>query len=145
MTSAPTTLAVAELDDDRAATYKFHTAETSAITLTPAIAHQALLGPPAALHIGTLGLVLEPVASVLEAAIQTIDSRTLVMVDPNCRPHVIIDRQVYIDRLIRILSRADIAKVSSDDLMWLFPDRRPSDAARALLDLGPSVVLWTDG
>jgi len=67
------------------------------------------------------------------------------MLDPNCRPRVIRDRAAYLDRLDRVETRADIVKVSVEDLAYLAPDRLPAAAAQAILDRGPSVVLVTDG
>ena len=85
-TDAPTTLAIAELDDDGAATYRFHTTDTSAAALSPDAVEAALARRPRAVHLGTLGLALEPVADVLAAAIPAVGVETLVMLDPNCRP-----------------------------------------------------------
>src|SRR3954452_11106925 len=68
-TDAPTTLAVAELDARGAATYRFHTADTSVPGLSSAAIERALVSAPAALHVGTLGLVLEPIASGLARAV----------------------------------------------------------------------------
>src|SRR3954447_14624202 len=64
-TDAPTTLAVAEVDRDGAATYRFHTAETSAPQLSAEAVAAPLATGPKAFHVGTLGLVLEPMASAL--------------------------------------------------------------------------------
>ena len=44
-----------------------------------------------------------------------------------------------------MLSAAHVAKVSADDLAWLHPGVEPVDAARAVLELGPAVVLLTRG
>jgi fructokinase len=144
-TDAPTTLAVAELDDDGAATYRFHTAETSAPGLTREAVGAALAAGPRAFHVGTLGLVLEPMASALAGGIAVVGEATLVMLDPNCRPAVIGDREAYLDRLRLVMRRTDVVKVSGDDLGYLAPGVAPSAAARALLEQGPSVVLLTDG
>lgn len=144
-TGAPTTLAVAELDERGAATYRFHTAETSAPELTLDAVLAALATRPDAFHLGTLGLVLEPMASALAAGIASADERTLVMLDPNCRPLVIRDRAAYLDRFHSVMARADVVKASADDLAYLAPEMAAAEAARVLLDLGPSVVLLTDG
>jgi len=85
------------------------------------------------------------VAEVLAAAIPAVGVETLVMLDPNCRPRVIRDRDAYLDRLDRVMTRADVVKVSVDDLAYLAPDRSPMAAAQAMLDRGVSVVLVTDG
>lgn len=144
-TDAPTTLAVAELDDRGAATYRFHLAETSAPGLEPDDVLVALRSHPSALHVGTLGLMVEPIGDALAAGIARLDPSTLLMVDPNCRPGVIGDGAAYRARLRAILARADVVKVSADDLAYLAPGVAAADAARGLLTEGPSVVLLTDG
>jgi fructokinase len=144
-TDAPTTLAIAELDDLSQATYRFHTAETASPELSLEGVVGALAGRPPAFHLGTLGLVLEPMAASLEAGLATAGEATLVMLDPNCRPLVIRDRVTYLARLDRVMALADVVKVSADDLAYLSPGEGPSVAARRLLDRGPSVVLVTDG
>jgi fructokinase len=141
----PTTLAVAELDGDGSAQYRFYLAETSAPGLALDDVLTAWRTAPDAVHLGTLGLVAEPIASALAAGLGGLDSSTLVMVDPNCRPRVIPDREAYVHRLRGVLARADVVKVSGDDLAFMAPDVAPGAAARAVLDLGPRVVLLTDG
>jgi fructokinase len=105
----------------------------------------ALATRPGAFHLGTLGLALEPIASTLAAEIESADDETLVMVDPNCRPSVIADRAAYVARLDGVFARADVVKLSGDDLAYLVPGVDPREAARTLLGRGPSVVLLTDG
>jgi fructokinase len=144
-TDAPTTLAIAELDDDGVASYRFHTSETSSADLSPDAIEAALSTRPRAVHLGTLGLVLEPAAERLASEIAAVGLGTLVMLAPNCRPRAIRDRVAYLDRLERLEARADIVTVSVDDLAYLSPDRSPAAAARAILDRGPAVVLVTDG
>lgn len=144
-TEAPTTLAIAELDDRGSATYRFHTAGTAAPGLTAEAVRRAMAQTPDALHVGTLGLVLEPMASVLVAGVEVAPEATLVMVDPNCRPLVIADREAYLDRLGRVLRRADVVKVSAEDAAFISPGVSLEEAARHLLAAGPSVVLATGG
>ncbi|MEA2608636.1 MAG: fructokinase [Chloroflexota bacterium] len=144
-TDVPTTLAVAELDADGAASYRFHLAETSAPTLGLDDVLAALRNTPRVVHVGTLGLVVEPIASALAAGIAQAGPETLVMVDPNCRPRVIRDRAAYLRRLRSVFARADIVKVSADDLAYLAPDVGPTDASRTLLSDGCAIVLLTDG
>lgn len=144
-TDAPTTLAIAELDDRGSATYRFHTAETAAPGLTAEAVRRALARRPDALHVGTLGLVLEPMASALVAGVEAAPEATLVMVDPNCRPLIIGDRDTYLDRLGRVLHRADVVKVSAEDAAYISPGVTLEEAACHLVEAGPSVVLTTDG
>ena len=144
-TEEPTTLALAELDETGSARYRFYERATSAPGLTPEAALAAL--PPAVgiLHVGTLGLTLEPMASALEAVVEELSGQALVMVDPNVRPSIMGDGEAYRRRLRRVLGRTDVVKVSEEDVAWLDPQRSTADAARMLLQGGPRVVLLTCG
>ncbi len=143
--SQPTTLAIAELDDRGAATYRFHTANTSAPGLSDTAVRVALATDPSAIYVASLGLVLLPMARSLVDGIGHASPATLVMVDPNCRPPVIPNRSAYRTRLAAVFARADVVKVSADDLGYLTPNLQAVDAARDLLDRGPAAVLLTDG
>lgn len=138
---APTTLAAAELDTAGVATYRFYIDGTSAPMLTSV--------PTASIDdvmfTGGLGLVLEPMAGAIEAAIAARAADTLVMVDVNCRPLVIADRGAYVARVDRLTSGADIVKVSDEDLEYLSPGVDPILAAEAMLGRGVSAVLLTRG
>jgi fructokinase len=144
-TDAPTTLAIAEVDDGGVATYRFHTTDTSSADLSRDAIEAALAARPRAVHVGTLGLVLDPGGEKLVTEVGSVGLGTLVMVDPNCRPRAIRDRAAYLDRLERIETRADVVKVSVDDLAYLAPGRPPAAAAQAIVDRGPAVVLVTAG
>jgi fructokinase len=144
-TDAPTTLALVELDEAGHAVYRFYAAGTSAPGLTLEAASGALPGRLEAFYVGTLGLVFEPIASTLEQLVGQVGEDTLVTLDPNIRPAAIDDPAAYRARLDRILRRTDVLKVSHDDLEWLSPGHPPADAARQLLQRGPTVALVTLG
>jgi fructokinase len=144
-TDDPTTLALAELDAEGAANYRFYVDGTSAPGLTVEDALAALPDGVEMLHAGTLGLVFEPTATAIEAVVERIGDSALVMVDVNCRPSAIPDPQGYRARLDRLLPRCHVVKASDADLSYLDPGRSDVDAARALLERGPAVVLLTRG
>jgi fructokinase len=144
-TDEPTTLALAEVDRDGVAQYRFYERGTSAPGLTPDAALDALPEDVGILHVGTLGLALEPMAGALEAVVEHLADRALVAVDPNCRPWVIDDPVAYRERLDRVLGHSHVVKVSEEDVDWLYPGRPAPAAARALLDDGPGVALLTRG
>ncbi|HEX8007897.1 MAG TPA: carbohydrate kinase [Trebonia sp.] len=143
---APTTLAVAEIDSAGGARYGFYLTGTAAADLEyPALA-AALPPGVTAVHVGTLGLVMEPIGSAAEQVIlRDVPPDALVMMDPNCRPGAIGDRAAYLARIGRILRRADVVKVSVEDLDYLSPGVPVPTAAAAMLDAGPALVLVTDG
>lgn len=146
----PTTLTVADVGEDGAARYGFYLSGTAAAdvdyqTLRDAV-HAASRSGLSAAHVGTLGLVMEPIASSVERLVTTaLPPEALLMIDPNCRPAAIADRDAYLGRLGRIMPRADIVKASAEDLAYLWPGVPAAQAATALLDQGAALVLVTDG
>ena len=144
-TSDPTTLAVAELDELGVASYRFYVDGTSAPGLTGADA-APVPGPDlVALHVGTLGLVLEPIGATIEWLVDAVPARTLVMLDPNSRPSATPDPSFFRARIGRLAHRADVIKVSDDDLAFLSPGDGADTAIEQLLAAGATVVLRTDG
>jgi len=129
-----TTLALAALDESGAATYRFYIEGTAA----PAVNVGDIELPEGldALVVGTLGLVLEPAADATATAVAAAAETTLVLVDPNCRPLVINDEDGYRARLEKVLRRADVVKVSGDDLDYLNPGMDHREAVRGLIGLG---------
>ena len=146
LASAPTTLAVVNVDPAGAPGYGFYLAGTSSADLEYPLLAAALPGDLTALYAGTLALVMEPVASSIERLIAVdLPPHALLMIDPNCRPQAITDRRAYLARLSRLLHRTDVVKVSVEDLAFLCPGLPVRAAALGLLEQGPAVVLVTDG
>jgi len=137
----PTTLAVAELDERGAASYRFYVDGTSAPSYTTKLEDRR----PTWLFTGGLGLVFEPMAATIETMLDDRPVGCAVMVDVNCRPRVVDDRDRYVSRLERVFAHADIVKVSDEDLAYLRPGVEPLEAARAVLSRGPRAVLLTAG
>jgi fructokinase len=144
-TDAPTLVATATLDPDGQARYGFEPPGSAAATLREA----TLPAETAALHVGTLGLLLEPTATTLAGLVADAPTDVVVMVDPNIRPDAIADPARYRARLAAVLARTDVVKVSVDDLAWIDPGIPPADAARRLLGHGsapgPEIVLLSAG
>ena len=142
----PTTLAVVELSP-AGPRYHFHLDATAAFALEaqPTTAALAQVAPLGAMYFGTLGLLVEPMASLGEAIVMSCDDETLVVIDPNCRPSAIRGHVEYRARVARLCSRADVVKVSTEDLAYLYPDVPVPEAARAVANLGARTVIVTDG
>jgi len=151
--AAPTTLALVDLDSAGVASYAFYLTGTAAADLDyPTLAASfhaipaAAATGAAAVHVGALGLVMEPIGSAVERLVLSdVPADALVMLDPNCRPGAIADLAAYLGRIARIAARADVVKASVDDLAYLYPDSGPAEAAELLLAAGPALVLVTDG
>jgi fructokinase len=142
-TDAPTTLALVDVDPAGVPGYHFYLAGTSAAAIGPGEA--VLPAGTTALHVGSLGLVMEPVGTSTEQLVAGLPDGITVMLDPNCRPGAIASRPAYLDRLMRILRRADVVKTSTEDLAYLFPGQEAGYAASELLGRGPACVVVTDG
>lgn len=142
----PTTLAVATLDEAGAASYSFYLDGTAAADVDYEALKKAIPAEAAAVHVGTLGLVMEPSGAAIERLVLTdVPADTLVLLDPNCRPGAIADAAGYRERMSAIARRADIVKASTEDLAYLYPDMPAEAAARALRRTGASLVIVTDG
>ncbi len=141
----PTALAIVSLDDTGVARYWFHLAGTAGFRLDRQSAEGALRKDVIALHVGTLGLVVEPMATVVEDLAGQLPAAVLLMLDPNWRASAIPDASAHLDRIRRLLVRTDILKTSTEDLAFLVPGRDVPAAARTLLGWGARCVLVTDG
>jgi fructokinase len=141
----PTTLAVAELDADGAAEYHFYLEATAAGALHPEDLDPDILTDSAAVVVGGLGLLMEPMSSTLRGLLAATPPAATVLLDPNCRPQALGPDMSFSDVVDPFLDRADVVKVSTDDLRLLAPDSDPLQTAGRLLHRHPTAVLITDG
>jgi fructokinase len=144
-TAAPTTLAIAQLDDAGSADYRFYLQGTAAAQLRPGHIPPDVLAGSDALALGGLGILIEPTASTLLGLIRQAPPQITVLLDPNCRRRAIKDAAGYQQMVAALMRRTDVAKVSVDDLKLLAPGAESRTAARGLLKLGPAAVLVTNG
>ncbi|HVS07629.1 MAG TPA: carbohydrate kinase [Candidatus Dormibacteraeota bacterium] len=141
----PSTLAIADVDPDGHAAYRFIIDGTSAPNLTRQMLPASLSSGVRALHVGTLGLVFEPIAPTIAGLVEREHENLLVMVDPNIRAAALNGTAGYRARLERIIAESTIVKASDADMAWLYPEVELVSAARALLAHGPSLVVVTLG
>ena len=141
----PTALAVVAVDGTGVPQYWFHLAGTAGFLLDEATAGAALQADVTVLHIGTLGLVVPPMATELERLVQRLPDPVLLFLDPNWRERAIPDADAHRSRIRRMLPRTDILKTSTEDLACLVPGAAVPEAAGALLGWGARCVLVTDG
>jgi fructokinase len=141
----PSTLAIASVDAGGLAVYRFVSEGTSAPNLTPAMLPEVLAPEVNALHVGTLGLVLEPMATTLLELIERASGPRLVMLDPNIRPGLLTDVGGFRRRFARVIAHTTVVKASNADLSWLYPKLDYEAAAGRLLDEGVELVLVTLG
>lgn len=134
---SPTSTATATLDESGAATYSFDLHWT--------LEHDEL--PEArALHVGSLGASLRPGR---EAVLRLLDGAVgrgiPVSFDPNARPALTPDAAQAWRDAKEVAARADLVKMSDEDLAFLRPDADARTVADELLAAGTRVVVLTHG
>jgi fructokinase len=144
-TSAPTTLALAELDPGGSARYRFYHVQTSAAQLSPDVVPGDVLAGADAFLLGGIVLGLEPVSSTLVSLVTAAPDGLTVVCDPNCRASAIDDLPGYHRTIEALMRRVDIVKASVEDLALICEGDAPHDAARRLIAAGPAAVIITDG
>jgi len=117
----PTTIALADVGSEGFAEYQFLIQGTSAPNLTLEMLPLQLPPEVNALHVGTLGLVLEPMASTVVELVRREREGRLIMLDPNIRVGI-VDEAEYRDRMLTLVSESTVVKASNTDLAWLYPD-----------------------
>jgi fructokinase len=141
---APTPLAVVHRHDGGENTYSFELTGTS-LTDFPPDALPVLPEHVSAIHVGTLGLAVDPPAAAYEALLDREAGRRTIVLDPNVRPAVFGDQAAYRARFERFARLADIVKLSDDDATWIYPDLELADVLEQVLGLGPRLVAITRG
>lgn len=132
----PTTLAFVTLTGGHAQ-YAFYDEATAGRMLGEADLPE-LGGDVDALFFGGISLVAEPAAEAYATLCARAGDR-LVMIDPNIRPGFVTDEVRYRARLARMLARADVVKISDEDMAWL------GTSPAELIDGGVALVLETRG
>ncbi|WP_300517765.1 carbohydrate kinase [Aliiroseovarius sp.] len=144
LSDRPTTLAFVRLVDGHA-TYCFFD-ENSAGRMLDQADFPALSSEVSTLFFGGISLACEPAADAYSTLLARESRGRAVMIDPNIRPRFIKDIVRYRSRLDRMISHADIVKVSDEDLNWLLPSPLSlHEKVSVLLEKGPSAVILTRG
>ena len=138
----PTTLAFVTLTDGQAR-YAFYDENTAGRLLSEAELPRQVNAT--ACFFGGISLAVEPCAEAYAALSERLAPDMPMMIDPNIRPDFIRDADRYRGRIEAMIARADIVKVSDEDLEWLVAGDTLEERARALLGRGPALVCLTRG
>ena len=141
----PTCTASVTLDAAGGASYEFLIDGTATFDFAPSWLPDPYRFQPKVLHIGTLVTVIEPGASALyDWAMQVAEFAPIVF-DPNIRPSVQPDRDLYEAAVEKWAALSAVIKVSDDDLAWLFPEVSIDDVAKRWINDGVFLVVITRG
>lgn len=144
LSDRPTTLAFVRLQDGHA-TYSFYDENSAGRMLSPG-ALPDISAEVSSLYFGGISLACEPGASTYATLLRREGKDRAVMMDPNIRAQFIEDADQYRARLDDMMSRADIVKVSDEDLNWIVSSPLPlKEKVEVVLKSGPSIVILTRG
>jgi fructokinase len=141
----PTCLAIVSLSDSGSATYEFVIENTATFDFTSEWLPNPQTEKPSLLHIGTLATVIEPGASFLFEWAKSVAKVAPIVFDPNIRPAVISDRDLYVKQVELWVSISSAIKVSDEDIRWLYPTLDIDQVVNNWLAKGPSLIVVTYG
>lgn len=155
----PVSLAVIGLAPDGSARYGFHVLGAADWQWTEDELRRVLPEPAGIVHVGSISGWTPPGCTAIADLVARLAGGPLISVDPNVRP-MLAEGPVGAtlgntatavrQRINALVARADVVKVSAEDLEWLEPGSTRSSAAldAAALDWatrGPGLVVLTDG
>jgi len=141
----PTCLAIVSLNENGGATYEFKTDGTATFDFDLNWLPDPSVHKPQLLHIGTLVTIIEPGASVLyDWALQVAEFAPIIF-DPNIRPSVMGDHDLYQAAVEKWVAISSVIKVSDDDIAWLYPDLSVEEVAKRWVSDGAALVVVTRG
>lgn len=129
--------AVATIGPDGAASYEFDLDwRLGPVPHSPA---------PAAVHVCSLGAVVEPGASAVRELVGALRGSATISYDVNARPTVTGTGPEVVASVESLVALADLVKASDEDLEVLWPELPVEEAALRLAGMGPRAVVVTRG
>jgi fructokinase len=144
----PTTLSVIGLGPGGIPAYAFYGDGADQV-----VKLEEIPGLPAeirAIHLSSFATVIEPVGGTLEALVAREAGRRLIAYDPNIRPTIVPDMEIWRRKFARLLRFTHLLKISLEDFSLLFPGAEPAALARGWIaqgstGQGPKLVVVTRG
>lgn len=143
VTDRPTTLAFVALKDGQPS-YAFYDENTAGRMLLPEDM-PTLPEDVEAMFFGGISLAAEPCGGAYEQLMLREAHARASMIDPNVRPGFVADEAAFRARIGSMIARADIVKLSDEDLRWLEGPGDAAELARGVLGKGPGIVCLTEG
>jgi fructokinase len=142
-TDRPTTLSLVGLDTHGVPAYQFYDNGSADTGVTES--DLPTLGPDVTgLHFGSYSLAATPVADAM-AAFAAANRDRFISVDPNVRPTVEPDMDIWRARMAALFGLADLVKISAEDHELLWPGRSSEQVAADIIGRGAQLVVVTRG
>jgi len=140
----PSTLAFVVEQEGREPEYAFYAETAIDRQIAPSDLPAALPDTVRAIHVGSYALAVEPIGGALSILVDREKDR-LISLDPNVRPALVGDREMYRRRLEGWIARSDVVKLSRFDADWTWPGADPEGLANKWIGAGCVLVVLTDG
>ena len=149
LSSAPRPLAKTALvcvapGQDGSPTYTFYS-DQSAERMVYASDLARLPAQMDALHVGSYCAVVQPVAGTLRLLVERQCGHSLIAYDPNVRLTIEPSLEAWRDTLEWMAARADLLKISEEDLESLYPGQPVEEFMSSALAAGVALVVVTRG
>jgi fructokinase len=142
--AGPTALSVVELNDEGSPDYAFYGHLPAYQTLAEADL-PILPDTIRFIHLGSIATVLQPTAATLASLAERECGTRLIAYDPNIRPTIEPDLDMWRRTLGRLSASAHIIKVSAEDLAILFPGAAHDSIVGRWLGGRTRLVVVTEG
>jgi len=143
-TKAQTALAFVAMEKGEPV-YSFYGDGTADTLLTADDVPESLYQETALLHVGSISLLRGTTPATILETFERLKGKALLSLDPNIRASLIHDESAYRGLLQRLIALTDILKLSNVDLAWLLPGASVEESLRHLCELGPALVIITQG
>lgn len=143
-TSGPTALSIVELNEEGSPDYAFYGSMPAYQALTES---DLPLLPDTIrfIHLGSIATVLQPTAGTLASLAERECGTRLIAYDPNVRPTIEPDLDMWRRALARLSALAHLIKVSAEDLAILFPEAAQDAIVARWLAGRARLVVVTEG
>lgn len=141
--NVPTTLAIVSLDARGERSFSFYRSGCADLKISSRSVTKALFRGARALCVGSLSTVADPSRAATYKAIECAKAAgAIVCFDPNWRPFLWKSAEDAIEQMKRLLTFADIVKVSEEELSLLTETEDLASGAKRLFTMSSAKVLF---
>ncbi len=142
-TGRRTTVVMVSVDEQGQPDYSFYGVGSADCGVKPK--HLPKIGNEiTGIHFGSYSLVMKPVAKAFASLLPEVSDR-FISLDPNIRPTIEPDMDLWRERLWQYAGYADSVKISAEDIESLYPGKPHDEFAQEFICAGVSLVTITDG
>ena len=143
-TKAQSALALVAMEEGEPV-FSFYGEGTADTLLTVDDIPESLYQETALLHVGSVSLLRGTTPATVLETVERLKGKVLLSLDPNIRASLIHDESAYRALLQRLIALTDILKLSDVDLAWLRPGASVEESLQHFCELGPALVIITQG